>query len=171
MAGEIGTWTWKSLECQSQKLGSCERFGLRGLMEEKPHLTPGSGCELFFFSFLIYFVLLFPPTHFFFFPLSTVQHGDPVTRTCMPNFFSHGRATSQISRHSSQGCKQDLTVSPFQKQEFLRRRRTRLERCVIRVRCGRGAGPWQRKVTVIRTGRRPGTAPRTQRLAEGSFPW
>ena len=42
-----------------------------------------------FFIFLIYFLLLFPPTHFFF-PI--VQHGDPVTHTCIHNFFSHCRA-------------------------------------------------------------------------------
>lgn len=43
----------------------------------------------FFYFFLIYFLLFFPPTHFFF---SIVQHGDPVTHTCIHNFFSHCRA-------------------------------------------------------------------------------
>lgn len=41
----LGTWTWKSSECQTQKLVSCARCELSGIVEEKPHLTEGSGRE------------------------------------------------------------------------------------------------------------------------------
>ena len=38
---------------------------------------------IYTFILLIYFLLLFSPTHFFF---PTVQHGDPVTHTCIHIF-------------------------------------------------------------------------------------
>ena len=57
---------------------------------------------LFIYLFIYLFILVvincyFPNTF-----LSTVQHGDPVTHTCMHSFFSHYHAPSEVTRHSSQ---------------------------------------------------------------------
>ena len=69
-------------------------------------------CLFCFVLFLIYILLLFPPPHFFF---PTVQHVDPVTHTCMHNFFSHCRAALYLDIVLS-ATQQDLIVNPFQKQ-------------------------------------------------------
>ena len=44
----------------------------------------------FFFYLFFIFLLLFLQYNFF----STVQHGDPVTHTCINSFFSHYHAPS-----------------------------------------------------------------------------
>ena len=63
------------------------------------------------FYFLIYFLLLFPPTHFF--PI--VQHGDSVTHKRIHNFFSHCHAVLYLDIVFS-ATQQDLTVNPFHEQ-------------------------------------------------------
>ena len=53
------------------------------------------------------FLLLFPQHTFFF--SSTVQHGDPVTHTCIHNFFSHCHAPLYLDIVLS-GTQEDLLL-------------------------------------------------------------
>ena len=66
-----------------------------------------------FLIILIYFFNDFPNTIIF----STVQHGDPVTHTCIHSFFSpivmpHHKRLDRVPI----ATEQDLTANPFQRQ-------------------------------------------------------
>ena len=63
---------------------------------------------IFFFFFIIYLYIFFP----------TVQHGDPVTLTCIRSFFSHYMFHyKQLDRVPS-ATQQDLIANPSWRQHF-----------------------------------------------------
>ena len=72
-----------------------------------------------FIFFNLFFIIISPNTLFF---PPTVQHGDPVTHTCIHNFFSHCHAVSRhkyLSKYLDivlTATWQDLIVNPLQEQ-------------------------------------------------------
>ena len=69
------------------------------LWKESGHLGTCSSSVIYFLILLLLLLIAISPKQFF----SIVQHGDPVTHTCIHrSFFSHYHALSQVTRHSSQ---------------------------------------------------------------------
>ena len=67
------------------------------------------------FSFFPHFIYFFiSPIHYFF---PTIQHGDPLTHTCIHSFFSHYHAPSWLDIIPS-ATQQDLIANQCQRQYF-----------------------------------------------------
>ena len=102
------------MEKQNKKLSNCQLNILNAVeisfkdkvkyFKEKKweNVLPGYLQYKNYFFYIMIFIFFHHSWSTVFCQFSTIQHGDPVTHTCIHSFFSHYHAPSQVTRHSSQ---------------------------------------------------------------------